>query len=195
MVARLVLLLCCTTSAAFAAVASYELRGERRFENSIDVHACRQLHVGGRAIAWVFGLASTSVGLVAKICQEEPIPPGEMVTPGSTYGGTREGRYVFDVNDGQARRLTLPGLNEFSNPTWCNRFGAYWGSDNHGNHSLVLADLKSRKSIRRVPNGRLTLATDYVGHLAPATWSKDCETATFSDERYLEKAITLAATD
>ena len=195
MLACLVLLLFGSSSAMSARGAGYELRGERQFENSIDAHVCHQLQVGDRAVAWVFGLTSTTVGLVARICQEESMPAGEIVTPGATYGGTRDGWYVFDVVDGREMLLTLPGLNEFSSPTWCDRLGAYWGGGSNGINSLVLADLKSGQPVRRVLIGQLNLRTDNESHLSPATWSKDCKAATFSDERYLKKAITLTAPD
>lgn len=192
MLTPLVLLLVGATGTAFAGT-GYELRGEKQFENAIDVHVCRQLHIGGRSIAWVFGLANTAVGPVARICQEESMPPGEVVSRGSAYGGTREGWYVFDIADGRGSRLTLPELNEFSNPTWCGRLGAYWGLGGDGNYSLVLADLKSGKLVARALIGPLDLETDDELHLAPATWSKDCKVATFSDKRYLKKATALAA--
>lgn len=192
MMTRLILLLVGSTGTVFAGT-GYELRGEKRFENSIDAHVCSQLHIGGRSVAWVFGLVNTSVGPVARICQEESMPSGEVVTLGSAYGGTREGWYVFDIADGRATPLTLPELNEFSNPTWCGRLGAYWGRGDDGNYSLVLADLTSEKLVTRTLIGPLDLETDDESHLAPATWSKDCEAATFSDKRYLKKATTLTA--
>jgi hypothetical protein len=169
----------------------YELRDEKSFENAIDTHVCRQLHIGGRSVAWVFGIANTSMGPVARICQEESMPSGEVVTRGSAYVGTREGWYVFDIAYWRATPLTLPELNEFSNPTWCGRLGAYWGRGGDGNYSLVLADLKSGKLVARVLIGPLDLETDDESHLAPATWSKDCEAATFADKRYLKRASTL----
>lgn len=192
MMTRLILLLVSSTGTAFAG-AGYELRGERQFENVIDTHVCRQLYIEGRSIAWVYGLTSTSVGPIARICQEESMPSGEAVTRGSSYGGTREGWYVFRIADGRTTRLTLPELNEFSNPTWCGRLGAYWGRGGDGSYSLVIADLKTGKLVTRTLIGPLDLETDDESHLAPAAWREDCKAATFSDRRYLKKATTLTA--
>jgi hypothetical protein len=189
-ITRLVLLLVGSTG-TLSAGSGYELHGEKRFENSIDVRVCRQLYVGGRAVAWVFGITNTSVGPVARICQEVSMLPGEVVTRGSTYGGTRDGWYVFNVVDGRATQLSLPELNEFSNSTWCGGLGAYWGRDGDGNYSLVLVDLNSGKLVARALVGPLQLETDDEWHLASATWSKDCEAATFADKRYLKKTTTL----
>jgi len=191
----LLLPLLAATGLVCAEGVGYDLRGEKSFQNEIDSHVCKQLYVDGRAVDWVVGVASTSVGLIGKICKEEPAPYGETVEPGATYGGTLKGWFIFDLTNGGKKPLNLPGLSDFSNPSFCTRLGAYWGTANGVDYSLVLADLTTGKIVKNLPIGRLNLETDNLYHLAPATWSGDCMTATFSDERYLKTTVSLAESD
>lgn len=191
----LLLPLLAATGLACAKGVSYDLRGEKRFQNEIDSHVCKQLYVDGRAVDWVVDVASTSVGLIGKICKQEPAPCGETDEPSTRYGGTLQGWLVFDRANGRKEPLNLPGLSDFSNPTFCTRLGAYWGTADGVDYSLVLADLTTGKVVKNIPIGRLNLETDYVYHLAPATWRGDCKTAAFADKRYLKTTVSLTESD
>jgi hypothetical protein len=191
----LLLALLTATGLVCATGVGYDLRGEKSFQNEIDSHVCKQLYVDGRAVDWVVDVVSTSVGLIGKICKQEPAPYSEAVEPSATYGGTLKGWFIFDLTNGRRKPLNLPGLSDFSNPSFCNRLAAYWGTTNGVEYSLVLADLTTGKIVKNLPIGRLNLETDYVYHLAPATWSGDCNTATFADERYLKTTESLTESD
>jgi hypothetical protein len=191
----LLLPLFAATGLASANDVGFDLRGEKTFQNEIDSHVCKQLYVNGHAVDWVVGTVSTSVGLIGKICNQEPAPYAETDKPNAVYGGTVKGWFIFNIADGRKKPLNLPGLSDFSNPTFCSRLGAYWGTANDVDYSLVLADLTTGGSLKNIPIGRLNLETDYVYHLAPATWSGDCKTATFADKRYLKTTVSLTESD
>lgn len=172
---------------AWAQVGGYELRGEKKFENEIDSHLCKELFVRNRAVSWVSGATGTSIGVVARICKEVDPPFMGAASPGNLYGGVIRGWHIFDFTTGNASQLSLPGLGEFSNPSFCDQLVAYWSDSADSNYSLVVADLRTRLVVKKVPVGRLELATDYMYHLAPAAWDAGCTVATFNDERYIKE--------
>jgi hypothetical protein len=126
-----------TGSLAWAQGVGYQLRGDRKFENEIDGHNCKELFIKNR----------------------------------------------------NASQLSLPDLDEFSHPSFCGRFVAYWGVSGDSNYSLVVADLKTRVIVKKLPVGRLELETDYMYHLTPAVWDTGCTIATSSDQRYIRKTV------
>lgn len=174
---------------AWSGGATYELRGERLFDNEIDGHRCKQLYIGNREVGWIFGTTETDIGLIGRICKEEAAPFEGAADPGTTYGGVLDGWYVIDIKTRKASQLSLPTLNNFSNPSFCGRRAAYWGVSEGTHYSLVIADLSNKSILKAVPVGELALETDYMYHLAPATWSKNCSAATFADERYIKHTV------
>lgn len=174
--------------AGCSGVSGYEFRSEKMFANEIDGHLCRKLFVGGREIAWVARNVETSVGLIVRLC-EESVPTSDSPTGrDEVEGGVREGWSVVDLRDGTVRRLSLPGLGDFSNPSFCDGRAAYWAEVEGDSWALVVADLSSGAVLGSVPLGRLDLATDYMYALPQAAWSRDCRVARFEDERYLPVA-------
>jgi len=91
-----------TGSIAWAQVGGYELRGEKKFENEIDSHYCKELFVRNRAVSWVSGATGTSIGVVARICKEVDPPFRGAASPGSLYGGVMRGWHIFDFTTGRS---------------------------------------------------------------------------------------------
>jgi hypothetical protein len=183
------LLVTVLTGTALAASTPYELRGEKQFSNEIDGHKCKQLFVKDREVAWVFGAARTDTGLIVRVCKKEAAPYQGAADPGTTFGGVLDGWYVVDMVTGKPSPLSLPQLTNFSNPVFCGPRAAYWGIDGHAAQSLVVADLRSKEIVKSVPIAKVELETDYMYHLASATWNKACDSATFNDERYIKATV------
>jgi hypothetical protein len=114
----LLLPLLTATGVVCATGVGYDPRGEKSFQNEIDSHVCEQLYVNDRAVDWVVDVVSTSVGLIGKIGKQEPAPYGEAVAPSATYGGTLKGWFIFDLADGRRKPVNLPGLSDFSKPSF-----------------------------------------------------------------------------
>jgi hypothetical protein len=167
----------------------YEFRAEKNFANEIDGHRCKHLFVQRRDAGWVYRPTETAVGLVAKVCKEEPEPYKDAADSGTTYGGVLDGWHVVDQDTGKTTPLTLPQADDFSNPSFCGPWAAYWGIAEGVHNALIVTDLRNKKILKRVPIADVRLATDYMYHLAPATWNKDCTSARFKDERYIKTTV------
>jgi hypothetical protein len=163
-----------------------ELRGSKNFSNEIDGHECQELILESRSAGWVSAPVKTDIGVIARVCEEEQQPYEGAAVPGSVHGGVASGWFVFGPSPDARRTLSLPDLSDFSNPSFCGHWASYWVPSEENGH-LIVADLRSGAVIKSVAVGPLLLETDYMYHLAPATWSPNCCSVTFDDPRYIVK--------
>jgi hypothetical protein len=169
--------------------ATYEVRGTKLFENTIDGHECQELYLRDQSVAWVHSTVETSIGLVARICVEEEIPDWDSASPGTVYGGVRDGWHVIDIGTGVIKPLHLPSLSNYSNPAFCDGLAAYWAVRLAEPSSLILATLESGDIVREIPIGALELETDYMYHLNLPNWDAECQAVTFEHEGHIERTV------
>jgi hypothetical protein len=167
---------------------SYQLQGKTLFENEIDSHYCEKLHVQGNFLFWVTSLADTGKSIVFRKCMKTEEPYQGATSPGSIYGSVEEGWYELQKEpNAQTRKLTLPRLNEFSNPSYCGSNVAYWGADNNDSYFAVVYDLKRRKTVKDQKIGSVSLSTDDMYILNQPNWAEDCSHVTFKDKHFRRK--------
>ena len=189
MIFRILLFISAVAGTATSALDSYELRGVKVFSNEVDSHKCKQLFVNNKEVVWVFGATGTDVGPIVRICKEAAEPNHGGADHGTIHGGVLNGWYIVDLATGETVALSLPHLTNFSNPEFCGSLAAYWGMDGYSTYSLIVADLRSKKIVKSTPITKVALETDYMYHLAPAVWNRECDSASFSDPRYIEATV------
>jgi hypothetical protein len=166
----------------------YQLSEKTLFENQIDGHDCEKLTVENQFIVWVNGLSEVEPSLVFRICTKGK-PPYEGAAPeGAIYGGVESGWYELKKGKRlQPQKLVLPKMNDFSNPSYCGSYIAYWGAGGNHSYYAMVYDLGKRILLEEKLVGRSILETDYMYVLNPAEWSKDCSSAIFVDEHFKQK--------
>ncbi len=169
----------------------YQLTEKTLFENQIDGHDCEKLTVENQFVAWVNSLSEVGPSLIFRVCTKGE-PPYEGAAPeGAVYGGVDSGWYELKKSKRlQPQKLILPKMNDFSNPSYCGSYIAYWGAG--GNHSryAMIYDLGKRILLKEKLVGRAVLETDYMYVLNPPVWSKDCSSVIFDDKRFFKQKAT-----
>ena len=169
----------------------YQLSEKTLFENQIDGHDCEKLTVENQFVGWVNGLAEVGSSLIFRMCIKRE-PPYEGAAPkGAIYGGVDSGWYELKKSKPlQPQKLILPRMNDFSNPSHCGSYIAYWGREVKHSYYAMVYDLRKRILLKQKLVGRAVLETDYMYVLNPPAWSKDCSSVIFDDKRFFKQKAT-----
>jgi hypothetical protein len=166
----------------------YQLSEKTVFENQIDSHECEKLTVDNHFIGWVNGLAEVGSSLIFRMCKKVDPPYEGAVCEGTIYGGVESGWYELRKSKRlQPQKLILPKMNDFSNPSYCGSYIAYWGVGGNHSYYAMVYDLGKRISLKEKLVGRAVLETDYMYVLNPPEWSKGCSSVIFGDEYFKHK--------
>ena len=185
------LLFVCSGAASAEDKWRYQLSEKTLFENQIDGHDCEKLTVENQFVGWVNGLAEVGTLLVFRMCIKGE-PPYEGAAPeGAVYGGVDSGWYELKKGKRlQPQKLILPKMNDFSNPSYCGSYIAYWGAGGNHSYYAMVYDLGKRILLKEKLVGRAVLETDYMYVLNPPVWSKDCSSVIFDDKRFFKQKVT-----
>ena len=166
----------------------YQLSEKTLFENQIDGHDCEKLTVENQFVGWVNGLAEVGSSLIFRMCTKGE-PPYEGAAPeGGIYGGVDSGWYELRKSKRlQPQKLVLSKMNDFSNPSYCGSYIAYWGAGGNHSYYAMVYHLGKRILLKEKLVGRSILETDYMYVLNPPEWSKDCSSVIFVDEHFKQK--------
>ena len=169
----------------------YQLSEKTLFDNQIDGHDCEKLTVDDQFIAWVTGLSEVGSSLIFRICTKAE-PPYEGAAPeGAIYGGVASGWYELKKSTHlQPKKLILPKMNDFSNPSYCGSYIAYWGTGAKHTYYAMVYDLRKRILLKEKLVGYAVLETDYMYVLNPPAWSRDCSSVIFDDKRFFSQKAT-----
>ena len=166
----------------------YELGNKIRFENTIDAHSCSELTIKNKSIGYVFDVVEVSDTLVFRMCEKYKPHPAFYVGEGNIYGGVKEGWYIVNTPSHSPAKLKLPMLMNYSNPSYCGQYIAYWGNENNNKKWYgTVIDLNSNKQIEKVYLGEIELETDYMYHLKRPKWTENCSSVKFNDPRHIEE--------
>lgn len=167
---------------------NYQLTDKTMFENEIDGHHCEKLLIQDQFIGWVTGIAEVGPSLVFRLCREEKPPFEGAASRGAVYGGVNRGWYeIRTKNHLKPQVLSLPKLSDFSNPSYCSSYIAYWGQEKNNLYYATVYHLGKRKLIKEDFVGQSDLETDYMYALNPPKWSDHCTSVDFSDVHFERK--------
>jgi len=181
-------LILCLTTAHAGTKWIYQLSDKTMFENEIDSHYCEKLIMQDQFIGWVTGLAEVGPFLVFRLCREEKPPFEGAASRGAIYGGVNRGWYEIRSKDHlKPQVLSMPKLSDFSNPSYCGSYIAYWGQEKDNLYYASVYHLQKRKLIKEDFVGQSNLETDNMYILNPPKWSKGCASVDFSDVHFESK--------
>ena len=165
----------------------YKLIDKTPFENEIDKHYCEKIIIDGRMITWVTRLVEVGKSIVFRKCVVYKEPQEGTSTEGAIYGGVKSGWYEIKADNVHIlKQLQLPKLNDFSNPSYCDSYIAYWGTDKNNTFYAMVANIDTKEVIRDYKLSNFIKETDFMYHLNPGIWASDCSAVTFKDERYIK---------
>jgi hypothetical protein len=166
----------------------YQLSDKAIFENEIDSHNCEKLTVDNQFVGWVNGLAEVGTSLIFRLCIKEELPYEGAASEGAIYGGVDSGWYELRKTKRlKPEKLILPKMNDFSNPSYCGSYIAYWGAGGNHSYYAMVYHFGKRILLKDHLVGRSILETDNMYVLNPPKWSKDCTSVIFGDNHFKQK--------
>jgi hypothetical protein len=173
----------------FPYASSATLGTAAKFDNEIDTHSCFPLLVSEQNIAWLYRAYSADGELLVQRCVEYQSQPTQSM--GMRTGGLNE-RWDRVLTDADPTRwrftpIEAPDWGAFADPSFCDRFVAYWGFQGQ----VVVAyayDIKSKRIAATRSLGASNLETDNSEVMPRPEWSESCSTVSF-DPQPIGKAM------
>jgi hypothetical protein len=122
------------------------------------------------------------------MCIKEEPPYEGAAREGAIYGGVDSGWYELRKSKRlKPQKLILPKMDNFSNPSYCGSYIAYWGTGRNHSYYAMVYHLGKRILLKDKLVGRSILETDDMYVLNSPNWSKDCSSVIFDDEHFKQK--------
>jgi hypothetical protein len=157
------------------------------FDDGLGINGgiCYPLYDGGRLLAWLDSYHQAGGRLFVRRCVEEfsikDLAPGSK--GGAVADAFDELRLEGDGRQPKFVQLDPPRWSEFANPSFCNRYLAYWGMEFRKNEPVkvfaVVFDLSAGQVLRQELLGSLQLESDSRSFFARPRWGAADKSVTF----------------
>jgi hypothetical protein len=158
-----------------------------KFDDGVGISQgeCFPLYSGDKLVTWLDSMHAVGSRLFVRRCLEDASITD---TPAGAKGGAVEDAYdelvASDGHDGfKFNELAPPHWSLFSNPSFCESFVAYWGSELTGKSPAkvyaVIFDLSAGKVVRKELLGTVEIESDSRSFFPQPRWNASGVTVTF----------------
>ena len=156
------------------------------FDDGIGIRSgmCFPLHDGNRFVTWLHAYHQTGPRVFLQRC--EAVTQDGAILAGNRSGGVADDYVELVLENGYSpefKELTAPLWSEFSNPSFCKSYVAYWGAefarDDPVRVHAIVYDLTSSRVVKDASVGSMVPESDSRDFLERPRWSSNAREVRF----------------